>query len=72
VLIIWVYNSTNGSLLPALLVHTSWDWTKGMFPVLDSDPASLAMVGFLAAVTVVLVVYSGPRQLGRAKGTRPR
>ncbi|MFC6723882.1 CPBP family intramembrane glutamic endopeptidase [Halobium palmae] len=65
VLTTWVYNSTNGSLLPALLMHTSWNWAQGMFPVLDSDPASLAMVGFLLAVTLVVVVYSGPKRLGR-------
>lgn len=71
VLMTWVYNSTNGSLLPALLMHTSWNWAQGMFPILDSDPASLAMVGFLAAVTLVVVVYSGPKQLGHAGGVRP-
>jgi membrane protease YdiL (CAAX protease family) len=29
VLMTWVYNSTNGSLLPALLMHTSWNWAHG-------------------------------------------
>jgi hypothetical protein len=65
VLMTWVYNSTNGSLLPMLLMHTSWNWAQGMFPVLESDPASLAMVGLLIAATVIAVVYSGPRRLGR-------
>ncbi|EMA05054.1 hypothetical protein SAMN05443574_1153 [Haloarcula vallismortis] len=68
VLMTWVYNSTNGSLLPVVLMHTSWNWTHGMFPVLDSDPASLAMVGFLVATTIVVVVYSGPKRLGQAGG----
>jgi hypothetical protein len=71
VLMTWVYNSTNGSLLPALLMHTSWNWAQGMFPILESDPASLAMVGLLAAVTIVVVVYSGPKRLGHARGVRP-
>jgi hypothetical protein len=52
----WVYNNTNGSLLPALLMHTSWNWAQGMFPVLESDPASLAMVGLLVIATVLVVV----------------
>jgi hypothetical protein len=61
----WVYNITNGSLLPALLMHTSWNWAQGMFPVLESDPASLTMVGLLVLATVVVVAYSGPKRLGR-------
>ncbi|WP_236039596.1 CPBP family intramembrane glutamic endopeptidase [Haloarcula salinisoli] len=65
VLMTWVYNSTNGSLLPVLLMHTSWNWAQGMFPILESDPASLAMVGFLAAATILVVVYTGPKRLGR-------
>lgn len=68
VLMTWVYNSTNGSLLPALLMHTSWNWAQGMFPILDSDPASLAMVGFLVAATIAVVVYSGPNRLGQTDG----
>jgi hypothetical protein len=67
VLMTWVYNRTNGSLLPALLMHTSWNWAHGMFPVLDSDPASLAMVGFLVAATVVVVVYLGSKRLGKPR-----
>ena len=65
VLMTWVYNITNGSLLPALLMHTSWNWAQGMFPILESDQASLTMVGLLILATVVVVVYSGPRRLGR-------
>lgn len=68
VLMTWVYNSTNGSLLPALLMHTSWNWAQGMFPVLNSDPASLAMVGVLLAATLVVVVRSGRTRLGRRRG----
>lgn len=67
VLMTWVYNSTNGSLLPALLMHTSWNWAQGMFPILDSHPASLAMVGLLVAATIVVVVYSGPKRLGQTR-----
>jgi hypothetical protein len=67
VLMTWVYNNTNGSLLPALLMHASWNWAQGMFPVLDSDPASLAMVGLLVAATTVVVVYAGPKRLRQTR-----
>jgi hypothetical protein len=53
-------------------MHTSWNWAQGMFPILESDPASLTMVGLLVAATVAVVVYSGPRRLGRIeKAARP-
>jgi hypothetical protein len=38
-----------------------------MFPVLDSDPASLAMVGLLVAATIVVVVYAGPKRLRQTR-----
>ncbi|ELZ32406.1 hypothetical protein C474_06272 [Halogeometricum pallidum JCM 14848] len=65
VLMTWVYNNTNASLLPALLFHTSFNWSQGMFPILDSDPASLAFVGLLAFTAVSVVVYWGPARLTR-------
>jgi membrane protease YdiL (CAAX protease family) len=66
VLMTWVYNNTGGSLLPMLLMHTTWNWAQGMFPVLESDPGSLAFVLVQAALVVVVVAYWGPRRLRRA------
>ena len=63
VLMTWVYNNTDGSLLPALLFHTSFNWSQAMFPVLDSDPASLAFVGLLSVFTLLVVGYWGPKRL---------
>ncbi len=68
VLMTWVYNNTGGSLLSALLFHASFNWSQGMFPILDSDPASLALVVLLAAVTVAVVAYWGPKRLVRSGG----
>lgn len=65
VLMTWVYNNTNASLLPALLFHTSFNWSQGMFPILDSDPASLTLVGLLVFTTVAVVLYWGPARLVR-------
>jgi hypothetical protein len=62
----WLYNNTNRSLLPALLLHTAFNWANGMFPVLESDPASLTLLLLLAAVTVAVVTYWGPATLSRS------
>ncbi|WP_255194978.1 type II CAAX endopeptidase family protein [Halorarius litoreus] len=65
VLMTWVYNNTGGSLLPMLLMHATWNWAQGMFPVLESDPGSLAFVLVQAALVVVVVAYWGPSRLRR-------
>ncbi|WP_254764950.1 CPBP family intramembrane glutamic endopeptidase [Natrinema marinum] len=67
VLMTWVYNNTNASLLPALLFHTSFNWAQGMFPILESDPASLAFVALFGATTLAVVWYWGPRRLVRSR-----
>jgi hypothetical protein len=63
----WLYNNTNRSLLPALLFHTAFNWANGMFPVLESDPASLTLLVMLAAATVAVVAYWGPSTLSRPR-----
>jgi hypothetical protein len=68
VLMTWVYNNTGGSLLPALLFHTTFNWSQAMFPILDSDPASLTMVGLLALTAIAVVLYWGPSRLTRSSG----
>ena len=65
VLMTWVYNNTGGSLLPMLLMHATWNWAQGMFPVLESDPGSLAFVLVQAGLVVAVVVYWGPHRLRR-------
>ncbi len=75
VLMTWMYNNTNASLLPALLFHTSFNWSQGMFPILESDPASLAFVILFSVATLAVVRYWGPKRLVRTRdGTvaRPR
>jgi len=71
VLMTWVYNHTGGSLLAMLLMHTSFNWAHGMLPVLGTDLGSLGYLVGMALVTVVVVVYWGPRTLARTTD-RPR
>ena len=63
----WLYNNTNRSLLPALLMHTAFNWANGMFPVLESDPASVTLLIALAAATAAVVAYWGPSTLSRPR-----
>ncbi|WP_411963243.1 lysostaphin resistance A-like protein [Haloferax sp. YSMS24] len=70
VLMTWVYNNTNRSLLPALLFHASFNWSQAMFPILDSDPASLAFVALLAVSTAAVVAYWGSDTLVRIGADR--
>lgn len=68
VLMTWVYNNTNGSLLPALLFHASFNWSQLMFPVIESGTGSLALVVLLAVTTLGVVAYWGPKRLVRSGG----
>jgi membrane protease YdiL (CAAX protease family) len=66
VLMTWVYNNTNGSLLPVILLHASWNWSNGMFPAIDSDSGGLALVVLLTLTAIAVVVYWGPARLVRS------
>jgi hypothetical protein len=63
ILMTWVYNNTNASLLPALLLHTAFNWSQGMFPILTDDTASLTMLVLFGLVALV-VAYAGTHDIG--------
>ncbi len=66
VLMTWVYNNTNGSLLPVILMHATWNWANAMFPAIDSDAGGLALLMLLGLTTLAVVGYWGPARLVRA------
>jgi membrane protease YdiL (CAAX protease family) len=68
ILFTWVYNNTGGSLLLALLFHTSINITYLFLAPADANPLlSLILVWALVAV---VVAYAGPAHLSRqATGT---
>ena len=83
ILITWVFNSTGGSVLMAILMHAVFNASSGLWktiPEYSVEPASLAeavsrnvhvhlmMVLVLWAAAVVVVLAYGPRNLSR----RPR
>lgn len=57
VLFTWIYNNTNGSVLAALLLHTSMNWSIWLaMPSMKLDlPTTGFLIGFL--VVAVLVVW---------------
>lgn len=56
ILFTWVYNNTRGSLLAMLLLHTTFNLSFFVFPVLDT---SLGYVYVLAVFTVAAIVVTG-------------
>lgn len=66
VLLAWVYNNTNGSLLPVILMHATWNWSNGMFPAIDSNAGGLTLMVLLGLTTLAIVGYWGPARLVRS------
>lgn len=56
VVMTWVYTGTGGSLLAMVLLHASFNWSHGMFPVLETDTGSsvflIAMIGIVGAIVL--------------------
>ncbi|HKL30591.1 MAG TPA: type II CAAX endopeptidase family protein [Natrialbaceae archaeon] len=70
VVMTWVYNNVGGSLLVMVLLHTAFNWSQGMLPVLETELGGLLFIGAMAVLTVAVVVVWGPRDLVRERGGR--
>lgn len=72
ILIIWLYNNTNTSILVATLFHMTINVTWQLYPINGSyyDPRTTGLVTALAAGTVILIW--GPRTLTRTAHRQPR
>ncbi len=70
--IAWVYNNTGRSVLAAMLMHASFNWSHFLFPALDSDRAGLILFVVQAAVAVMVVLIWGPSTLTRKPQTQER
>lgn len=68
ILFTWVYNHTNGSVLAALLLHTSMNWSIWLaMPSMRLDlPTSGFMIGFLAVAVFIVLRTWGTARWGRA------
>lgn len=67
ILITWIYNNTGGSLLATILIHTSFNFSHWLFPVLETEFAKLLVVVILLVVTVGIVARWGPVTLVRGR-----
>ena len=64
ILFTWIYNKTNGSVLSALLLHTTMNWSTWLF--LPGMKTNFAIIGFTVvllaiAVLVILRVWGAAR-----------
>jgi membrane protease YdiL (CAAX protease family) len=67
--IAWVYNNTGRSVLAAMLMHASFNWSHFLFPTLDSDRAGLILFVLEAVVAVAVVLVWGSSTLTREPRT---
>lgn len=67
IVLTWIYNNTEGSLLAALLVHASFNFSHWVFPVLDTDYGRQFVLIVMLVVTGGIVVIWGPRTLVRGR-----
>jgi hypothetical protein len=65
VIIVWLYNSTGGSVVAAALLHAMSNLAWQLFPVNGSsyDPRINGLI--LTVVATALLVVRGPRTLAR-------
>lgn len=65
ILFTWIYNNTNGSILAAILTHTSMNWSIWLaMPSMKMDlPTAAFMIGFLVVAISVIIKMWGARNL---------
>ena len=66
VLFTLIYNNTNGSLLAMLFVHTTFNLSMFVFPVLDTSLGYVCVLGVFALAATVVVGIFGTSELRRA------
>lgn len=67
IIITWIYNNTGGSLLATILVHTSYNFSHWLFPVLETDFGRSLVLIVSLLVSVGIVALWGPVTLVRGR-----
>ncbi len=67
ILITWLYNNTGGSLLVALILHTMFNYSAQIFPVLETQQGGFFYLILFIATVIAVVAIWGPKRLVREK-----
>lgn len=69
VIISWLVNASGGSVLLAILMHGSMNFsTFVLFPVFDNETSLAIYTGLILLTAIALAAFSGARHLGRHGG----
>lgn len=63
----WLYNSTGGSVLVAMLFHTANNMSGALFPYWVTDFGRWVFFGFMLVLNLIIIVYYGQKRLVRTK-----
>lgn len=72
VLLGWIYNATGRSLLAAMIMHATWNWSNYVFTTLQTDTGGLAFLILMTIAAVLITALTGLRDLGAQAGGRDR
>jgi len=67
ILMTWLYNNTGGSILTALIFHTTISFSWVLFPTLETDLGSLYYLILLILASISITIIWGPKRLVREK-----
>ena len=67
ILMTWLYNNTGGSILTALIFHTTISFSWILFPTLETDLGSLYYLILLILASISITIIWGPKRLVREK-----
>ena len=63
----WVYNNTGGSILAALLLHTTGNLAHFVFPITATELGGLYSLILNLIVVIIILAIWGPRRMVREK-----
>jgi hypothetical protein len=67
ILMTWLYNNTSGSILTALIFHTTIIFSWVLFPTLETNLGSLYYLVLLILASISITIIWGPKRLVREK-----
>lgn len=67
ILMTWLYNNTGGSILAALIFHTTISFSWVLFPTLETDLGSLYYLILLILASISITIIWGPKRLVRER-----